>query len=134
MMMKKLTLSMFATFFSGLCFAQNPLSVHVLNLESGLPSSNVKVILEAQQKDKWVKINEGSTDSNGRISSLYPENKVLDKGVYKVTFQTGEWFKQNNQRAFFPEVPVVFVIDGSLEHYHIPLLISPYGYSTYRGN
>ena len=133
-MMKKLTLAISATLFSGLCFAQNPLSVHVLNLENGLPSRNVKVILEAQQKDKWVKINEGSTDSNGRISSLYPENKVLDKGVYKVTFQTGEWFKQNNQRAFFPEVPVVFVIDGSLEHYHIPLLISPYGYSTYRGN
>ena len=103
-MMKKLTLAISATLFSGLCFAQNPLSVHVLNLENGLPSSNVKVILEAQQKDKWVKINEGSTDSNGRISSLYPENKVLDKGVYKVTFQTGEWFKQNNQRAFFPEV------------------------------
>jgi len=95
-MMKKLTLAISATLFSGLCFAQNPLSVHVLNLENGLPSSNVKVILEAQQKDKWVKINEGSTDSNGRISSLYPENKVLDKGVYKVTFQTTCFFPRSS--------------------------------------
>jgi len=48
--------------------------------------------------------------------------------------KTGDWFKANNQRTFFPEIPVVFVIDGTLEHYHIPLLLSSYGYSTYRGN
>ena len=120
--------------FSSLCFAQNPLSVHVLNLENGLPSANVKVVLEAQQNDKWTEINSGSTDEQGRISELYPKDTPLQKGVYKVTFKTGDWFRQKNERSFFPEVPVVFVIDGSLEHYHIPLLISPYGYSTYRGN
>jgi len=120
--------------FSSLCFAQNPLSVHVLNLENGLPSANVKVVLEAQQNDKWTEINTGTTDEQGRIAELYPKDAPLQKGVYKVTFKTGDWFRQKNERSFFPEVPVVFVIDGSLEHYHIPLLISPYGYSTYRGN
>ena len=114
--------------------AQNPLSVHVLNLENGLPSSNVNVTLEAQQGDKWVQINQGTTDENGRITALYPNDNKLDKGIYRVTFKTGDWFQKHQQRSFFPEVPVVFVIDGTVDHYHIPLLISPYGYSTYRGN
>ncbi|TCB65926.1 hydroxyisourate hydrolase [Acinetobacter sp. ANC 4178] len=120
--------------FSTFCFAQNPLSVHVLNLDNGLPSANVKVVLETQQNNQWVEINSGTTNEQGRITELYPKVTALQKGIYKVTFKTGDWFRQKNQRSFFPEVPVVFVIDGSLEHYHIPLLISPYGYSTYRGN
>nr|WP_291371233.1 MULTISPECIES: hydroxyisourate hydrolase [unclassified Acinetobacter] len=119
---------------STVIFAQNPLSVHVLNLDTGLPASNVAVVLEAQQGDKWTKLNEAKTNSEGRITDLYPKDTNLQKGIYKVTFKTGDWFKAKNQRSFFPEVPVVFVIDGSLEHYHIPLLLSPYGYSTYRGN
>ena len=120
--------------FSTFCFAQNPLSVHVLNLDNGLPSANVKVVLETQQNNQWVEINSATTNEQGRITELYPKDTALQKGIYKVTFKTGDWFRQKNQRSFFPEVPVVFVIDGSLEHYHIPLLISPYGYSTYRGN
>lgn len=119
---------------SSFCFAQNPLSVHVLNLDNGLPSANVKVVLETQQNNQWVEINSGTTNEQVRITELYPKDTALQKGIYKVTFKTGDWFRQKNQRSFFPEVPVVFVIDGSLDHYHIPLLISPYGYSTYRGN
>lgn len=119
---------------SSFCFAQNPLSVHVLNLDNGLPSANVKVVLETQQNNQWVEINSGTTNEQGRITELYPKDTALQKGIYKVTFKTGDWFRQKNQRSFFPEVPVVFIIDGSLDHYHIPLLISPYGYSTYRGN
>lgn len=132
--MKKFTFAILATFLSTASFAQNPLSVHVLNLETGLPSADVAVILEAQQGDKWVKLNEAKTNTQGRITELYPKDTNLQKGVYKVTFKTGDWFKAQNQRSFFPEVPVIFVIDASLDHYHIPLLLSPYGYSTYRGN
>lgn len=131
--MKKIIFALVATSLSTFGFA-NPLSVHALNQETGLPSSNVTVTLEAQQGEKWVKLNEAKTDSNGRIKEFYPKDTALQKGVYKVTFKTGDWFKANNQRTFFPEVPVVFVIDGALEHYHIPLLLSSYGYSTYRGN
>lgn len=133
-MMKKLILATSALLFSGLALAQNPLSVHVLNIETGLPSSKVAVVLEAQQGDKWVKLNEGITNEQGRISELYPKDSTLKKGVYKVTFKTGEWSKDNNKRTFFPEIPVVFTIDGTLDHYHVPLLLSSYGYSTYRGN
>lgn len=132
--MLKMLLPLIGLGFSSWCFAQNPLSVHVLNLENGLPSGNVKVTLEAQQNDKWTEISSSTTDDQGRINDLYPKDTALQKGVYKVTFKTGDWFRQKNQRSFFPEVPVVFVIDGSLDHYHIPLLISPYGYSTYRGS
>ena len=133
-MMKITILSISIASCSTVIFAQNPLSVHVLNLDTGLPASNVAVVLEAQQGDKWTKLNEAKTNNEGRIAELYPKDTTLQKGIYKVTFKTGDWFKAKNQRSFFPEVPVVFVIDGSLEHYHIPLLLSPYGYSTYRGN
>ena len=134
LMMKKILLALVSCTFCTAIFAKNPLSVHVLNTETGLPSSNITVVLEAQQGNKWVKLNEAKTDDNGRIDELYPKETNLQKGVYKVTFKTGHWFKANNKRSFFPEVPVIFVMDGTLEHYHIPLLLSSYGYSTYRGN
>lgn len=114
--------------------ADNPLSVHVLNLQTGLPSENVAVILEQQNKDGWKKLNEETTNQQGRITALYPADQKLAKGIYRVTFKTGDWFKAHQQPSFFPEVSVIFEVDGSVPHYHIPLLLSPYGYSTYRGN
>lgn len=133
-MMKKLLLTAATTLVASLSYAQNPLSVHVLNLQDGLPSSEVKVSLEEQKNGKWVQLSQATTNEQGRIPALYPEGKKLEKGMYKVTFKTGDWFKAHKQKSFFPEVPVIFEVDGSVEHYHIPLLLSPYGYSTYRGN
>ena len=132
--MKKQLMLLSGLLMSGYVLAQNPLSVHVLNLENGLPSQKVMVTLEEQKNGKWVKISEGLTDEQGRISALYPEGKKLEKNTYKVTFKTGDWYKKNKQDSFFPEVPVIFNVDGKLSHYHIPLLMSPYGYSTYRGS
>lgn len=132
--MKKLVLCAGSILFSSVAMAQNPLSVHVLNLENGLPSSNVSVTLEEQKNGQWIKISEAKTNEQGRITELFPENKAFQSAIYKVTFKTGDWFKANNQKTFFPEVPVIFQVDGSVKHYHIPLLLSPYGYSTYRGN
>ncbi len=114
--------------------AGNPLSVHVLNLQDGLPSSGVKVTLEEQHGGDWSLLNSGATNEQGRIPELYPQGKALEKGVYRVTFKTGEWFKAHKIASFFPEVPVIFEVDGTVPHYHIPLLLSPYGFSTYRGN
>lgn len=114
--------------------AENPLSVHVLNLQTGLPSSDVAVVLEQNLKGQWVKLSEKVTNENGRITALYPDNKKLEQGVYRVTFKTGDWFKKQYETSFFPEIPVMFNIDGAVKHFHIPLLLSPYGYSTYRGN
>lgn len=114
--------------------ADNPLSVHVLNLQDGLPSAGVTVSLEKQDGKDWTLLNTGSTNQQGRIPALYPADKALEKGTYRVTFHTGEWFKQHKTATFFPEIPVIFMVDGSVPHYHIPLLLSPFGYSTYRGN
>lgn len=114
--------------------ADNPLSVHVLNTQNGLPGPDIEVTLERQKNDAWVMLETGRTNKQGRITALYPADQALAEGVYRVTFKTGAWLKQQNTATFFPEIPVVFQIDGSLDHYHIPLLLSPYGYSTYRGN
>ncbi|ENW04344.1 hydroxyisourate hydrolase [Acinetobacter beijerinckii] len=132
--MTKLLLPFLTLTLSTFSFAQNPLSVHVLNLENGLPSAGVKVILEKQENNQWKQLSTGTTNQQGRITDLYPKDAAFQKGIYKVTFKTGEWFEHEKQTSFFPEVPVIFTVDGKLEHYHIPLLISPYGYSTYRGN
>jgi len=114
--------------------ADNPLSVHVLNLNDGLPSPDVKVTLEKQNGKQWTALNDGVTNQQGRITALYPQDQTLEKGTYRVTFKTGEWFKAHDTASFFPEVPVIFEVDGTVPHYHIPLLLSPYGFSTYRGN
>ena len=132
--MKKLCLFAGSVLFSTWSMAQNPLSVHVLNLENGLPSPEVNVTLEEQKNGKWVQISQAKTNEQGRITALFPENQKFKNTAYKVTFKTGEWFNKHNKKTFFPEVPVMFQTDGSVNHYHIPLLLSPYGYSTYRGN
>lgn len=125
---------MLAGFASMAIAAENPLSVHVLNIQNGLPSADVTVTLERQTDGKWEKLNEGVTNEQGRISALYPEGKALEDGTYRVVFETGEWFAKQNTETFFPEIPVVFTMSKTLDHYHVPLLLSPYGYSTYRGN
>lgn len=114
--------------------ATNPLSVHVLNLQDGLPSPAVNVTLEKKNGQGWEMLNAASTNEQGRIPAFYPEGKALEKGIYRVTFKTGEWFTAHKIASFFPEVPVIFEVDGTVPHYHIPLLLSPYGFSTYRGN
>ncbi|MET4000084.1 hydroxyisourate hydrolase [Marinobacterium sp. MBR-109] len=114
--------------------AGNPLSVHVLNLENGLPSPDVTVTLEQKEGDSWKSLNSGVTNEQGRITALFPEGQSLVTGTYRVTFETGNWFDKHDTETFFPEIPVIFNVDGAVEHYHIPLLLSPYGFSTYRGN
>ena len=114
--------------------ASNPLSVHVLNLQDGLPSAGVSVSLEKKVENKLVQISEGVTNEQGRIPALYPSESIMEKGSYRVTFQTEEWFNKHKTSTFFPEIPVIFKADGSVPHYHIPLLLSPYGFSSYRGN
>lgn len=114
--------------------AGNPLSVHVLNLQDGLPSPEVVVTLEKLHGERWSLMNSAVTNAQGRIAALFPPDAKLDKGTYRVTFKTGKWFADRKQTTFFPEIPVIFTADGSVPHYHVPLLVSQYGYSTYRGN
>ncbi len=108
------------------------LSVHILNQQTGVPSKNVDVTLEKQQPAGWDMLAEGKTDDDGRIKSLYPQDKDMQPGVYRVTFKTGDYFKNEKLSTFFPEVPVLFTVTKTNEKLHIPLLLSQYGYSTYK--
>mgnify|MGYP000249281274 CR=1 FL=1 len=110
------------------------LSVHILDQQTGMPPSDVTVTLEKQQQDKWTPLASGKTDQDGRIKSLYPADQDMQPGVYKVTFKTSEYFRSQKLDSFFPEIPVIFEVKNVDQHYHIPLLLSPYGFSTYRGS
>lgn len=110
------------------------LSVHILNQQTGIPSKDVDVTLEKQQSTGWDMLAQGKTDSDGRIKSLYPGDKDMQPGVYRVTFKTGDYFKREKLSSFFPEVPVLFTVTKTNEKLHIPLLLSQYGYSTYKGS
>ena len=115
--------------------ARNPMSVHVLDMQTGLPSAGVQVELERlEQGGRWERIGSGVTNQDGRIEALYPTAQRLEKGDYRVTFQTGAWYRQQRVDAFYPVVQLVLHVDGRLPHYHVPLLLSPFGYTTYRGS
>jgi len=110
------------------------LSVHILNQQTGLPSPGVTVTLEKQQQNNWTSVTSGKTDADGRIKSLYPQDQDMQPGVYKVTFKTNDYFQSQKLESFFPEVPVQFTVTRTNEKLHIPLLLSQYGYSTYKGS
>jgi 5-hydroxyisourate hydrolase len=110
------------------------LSVHILNQQTGIPSPDVTVTLEKQQQNSWTTLASGKTDQDGRIKSLYPQDQDMQPGVYKVTFKTGDYFHSQKMNTFFPEVPVLFTVTKTNEKLHIPLLLSQYGYSTYKGS
>nr|EKU4735238.1 hydroxyisourate hydrolase [Kluyvera ascorbata] len=125
-----------ASLFAPLAFSAptGTLSVHILNQQTGIPSKDVDVTLEKQQATGWDTLAQGKTDSDGRIKSLYPEHQDMLPGVYRVTFKTGNYFKTEKLSSFFPEVPVLFTVTKTNEKLHIPLLLSQYGYSTYKGS
>ena len=114
--------------------AGNPLSVHVLNLENGLPSPGVNVTLEKHVGQNWQPLAQGVTNEQGRIGELFPDKQAMEAGQYRVVFKTGDYFKKAGRDTFFPEIPVIFEVKNADQHYHIPLLLSPYGFSTYRGS
>lgn len=115
----------------------NPLSVHVLNLQTGEPSAGIRVDLERRVgTDRWQPLGSGVTNAQGRIPGLVPADALPSWGAgeYRVVFRTGEFYAQQKQASFFPEIPVVIRVDSAQQHYHVPLLLSPFGFSTYRGN
>ncbi|SFM97935.1 5-hydroxyisourate hydrolase [Izhakiella capsodis] len=114
--------------------AKNPISVHVLNLKTGFPSEDILVTLDKREGHKWIKLNSAATGQDGRINALYPAGKEIEPGDYRVIFETGKYYAEHKEDTFFPEIPVIIHVSKAGEHYHIPLLLSQYGYSTYRGS
>ncbi|MGD0678557.1 MAG: hydroxyisourate hydrolase [Polyangiaceae bacterium] len=107
---------------------------HVLDLELGRPASGVTVRLDQLDAGgRWQTVGEVSTDEDGRTGNLLPGENV-DVGTYRVAFDTGAYWRCLGRIAFYPEVYVVFRVEKLEDKYHIPLLLSPFGYSTYRGS
>jgi 5-hydroxyisourate hydrolase len=107
------------------------LSTHVLDAVSGQPAAGMPVALERQTGDGWRPLGDGVTDADGRLRDLAPDG--LDLGVHRLVFATGEYFAATGQTGFYPEVTVAFTVTEE-RHYHVPLLLSPYAFSTYRGS
>jgi 5-hydroxyisourate hydrolase len=108
------------------------LSTHVLDATSGLPAAGVRVALARRDGDAWQPLGEAVTDDDGRARDLAPGG--LGTGVHRLVFATGEYFAATGQTGFYPEVPVVFEVADGERHYHVPLLLSPFAFSTYRGS
>lgn len=106
-------------------------TTHVLDTATGRPAVGVPVALEQQIDRTWTPLAIAATDRDGRVGSLGDDE--LRPGRYRLTFDTASYFAGGKRIAFFPEVAIVFVVAGA-EHYHVPLLLSPFGYSTYRGS
>ena len=105
-------------------------STHVLDTALGKPAAGIHAILEVQmQPGQWTQLGHTATDADGRVTSFVPPDASLAPGVYRLCFDTGAY-----QTGFYPEVIITFRIDSPEQHYHVPLLLSPFGYSTYRGS
>ena len=113
----------------------SPITTHVLDTSRGLPAMGVPVRLEWQKApDRWDMIGRGTTNSDGRVADLLPANFPLEYGVYRMVFETGTYFGTVGVKEFYyPVVKIVFEVSDKL-HHHVPLLLSPFGYSTYRGS
>jgi 5-hydroxyisourate hydrolase len=110
------------------------ITTHVLDLAKGTPARGVPVVLEFEQNSGWVTVGQGATGENGRLSTLVQGWEPV-AGRYRLTFDLSAYHRgQGRANAFFPSAIVVFTVHNAAEHHHVPLLISPFGYTIYRGS
>ena len=101
----------------------------------GRPAAGVLVTLDRQTNDgQWEPIGSQKTDGDGRARNLIPEGEPLMTAVYRLTFEVDPYFNARHIDSFYQEVLIAFRVSDALQHYHVPLLLSPFGYSTYRGS
>lgn len=110
------------------------ITTHVLDTSRGRPARGVPVRLDRREGDLWSELGRGETDVDGRARALLPSGHVLAAGIYRLTFDTAAYFAGLGLEGFYPEAAIVFTVRDAGEHHHVPLLLSPFGYSTYRGS
>lgn len=111
------------------------ITTHVLDISKGKPAGGVPVVLEVRREaGVWERLGAGRTDADGRLRTLLPEGVALEAAVYRLTFETDVYFEAQGVEGFYPEASIVFAVSDAAQHYHVPLLLSPFGYSTYRGS
>ena len=113
--------------------SRSPITTHVLDTARGKPAAGIAVLLEINTTNGWQEVAAGRTDADGRVADLMQPGS-LKPGIYRLTFDTSTYQNGNESSGFYPYVPVVFEIKNPEQHYHVPLLLSPFGYSTYRGS
>ncbi len=109
------------------------ITTHVLDTALGKPAKGVPIELQAWQNEQWETLASGITNDDGRISDLLANDQILPPANYRMVFDTATYFQLHNTQSFYPQVAIQFTIFDQ-SHYHIPLLLSPYGYTTYRGS
>ncbi|WP_299168748.1 hydroxyisourate hydrolase [uncultured Arthrobacter sp.] len=112
--------------------SRSHVTTHVLDTGTGRPAVGIAARLHRQAPDDWEEVAQGTTDDDGRITSLGPT--ALEAGTYRIDFETGPYFAATGTETFFPSVSLIFELTDPAQHYHVPLLISPFAYSTYRGS
>lgn len=110
------------------------ITTHILDTARGCPAEGVRVHLHRVDGESPLELARGTTDDDGRIFDLLADDVVLDAGIYRMVFEVSGYFRNRGHKHFYPSVDIVFNVDGDGQHYHIPLLLSPYGYTTYRGS
>lgn len=111
------------------------ITTHVLDTSRGKPAARVPIVLTLRQQDgTFQELGRGETDGDGRLRTLLPAEERLQAGVYQLRFDVGEYFRTYGMAAFYSEITILFHVRDPEQHYHVPLLLSPYGYSTYRGS
>ncbi|MFK7766622.1 MAG: hydroxyisourate hydrolase [Mariniblastus sp.] len=106
---------------------------HILDTTRGKPAAGVQIELEVKLQDsEWMAAGFGTTDDDGRVSNLLKNE--FKPGEYRISFLVKEYFESQNVKSFYPTVRIEFIVEDTSEHYHVPLLLNPFGYSTYRGS
>ncbi|MBX7079597.1 MAG: hydroxyisourate hydrolase [Nannocystaceae bacterium] len=111
----------------------SPLTTHVLDVSLGRPARGVAIVLERRDGDGLRELARTATNADGRAPELLPPGGLL-AGIYRLHFATAAYFEADGRRCFYPEVVIEFEVTQPGEHHHVPLLLSPFGYSTYRGS
>ena len=109
------------------------ITTHVLDTSRGRPAAGVRVELHYKSGESWKPVGEDRTDANGRCNHLMGD-ELPEAGKYRLLFHAGAYFEEQNAATFYSEIPIIFDLREPSAHYHVPLLISPFGYSTYRGS
>jgi 5-hydroxyisourate hydrolase len=110
------------------------ITTHILDISSGVPARGVGVILERQTETNWEIIGQSVTDDDGRARDLLAPDTEFSTGNYRLTFDVESYFEKRQIEGFYKQVTIAFVVRDAAQHYHVPLLLSPFGYSTYRGS
>lgn len=111
------------------------ITTHIVDIATGRPAAGIPIVLERKTHSAgWQPIYNGLTDIDGRANDLLSPREAFLPGHYRLLFETGSYFLLQNVECFFPQVTVNFVVKDAMKHFHIPVLLSPFGYSTYLGS